>query len=181
MSVLKAGATLTIGFIMRNWARDTVVAAFQSKYGFLPGIDTVIGLVEQIRGGLVADLYYAAGIQQATFAANTRADLKRNIAAITKSGWKNTVLGNAVVSPIDTLRAISSALETATRMGEFKLALEAGGKERGVWERLTGPKADPSTWDADVLAIGNLAAGDVSTDFQRAGTGVCACRRNNQA
>ena len=169
VSVLKAGATLTIGFIMRNWARDTVVAAFQSKYGFLPGIDTVIGLVEQIRGGLAADLYYAAGIQQATFAANTRNDLKRNLAAITKSGWKNTVLGNAVVSPIDTLRAISSALETATRLGEFKLALEAGGKERGVWERLTGPKADPSTWDADVLAIANLAAGDVSTDFQRAG------------
>jgi hypothetical protein len=164
--LLRAGATLAPGFILRNPARDTLVAWVQSRHGFLPVVDTVIGLYEQFRPESVArDLFFRNGIAQATLAGNDRANRDAAIKNLGKSG-----LQRVVQNPIDLMRALSSQMEVASRLGEFKLALEAGGQERGVLERLFGPKLDPSEWDENVVATAALAARDVTTDFQRAGS-----------
>jgi hypothetical protein len=164
--LLRAGATLAPGFILRNPARDTLVAWLQSRHGFLPGVDTVLGLYEQFRPESVArDLFYRHGIAQATLAGNDRNQRELAIKNIGKSG-----LQRVVQNPIDLMRALSSQMEVASRLGEFKLALEAGGQERGVLGRLFGPKLDPNEWDENVIATAALAARDVTTDFQRAGS-----------
>jgi hypothetical protein len=164
--LLRAGATLAPGFIIRNPARDTLVAWLQSRHGFLPVVDTVLGLYEQFRPESVArDLFYRHGIAQATLAGNDRNQRELAIKNMGKSG-----LQRVVQNPIDLLRALSSQMEVASRLGEFKLALESGGQERGVLSRLFGPKLDPNQWDENVIATAALAARDVTTDFQRAGS-----------
>jgi hypothetical protein len=165
--LLRAGATLSPGFILRNPVRDTLVAWVQSRHGFIPGVDTVIGLYEQFRPDSVArDLFYRNGIAQATLAGNDRSSRELALKNLGKTELQRTV----VRSPIDLMRALSSQMEVASRLGEFKLALQAGGQERGVLGRLFGPQFDPNAWDANVVATAALAARDVTTDFQRAGS-----------
>jgi hypothetical protein len=164
--LLRAGATLAPGFIIRNPFRDTIVAWLQSRHGFLPGVDTVIGLYEQLRPkSIVKDLFYRNGIAQATLAGNDRDQRELAVKRLGKKGLRRVVL-----NPIDLMRALSAQMEVASRMGEFKLALESGGKERGVLGRLFGPTTDPNDWDANVVTTAALAARDVTTDFQRYGT-----------
>ncbi|MGE3191454.1 MAG: LPD38 domain-containing protein, partial [Vicinamibacterales bacterium] len=164
--LLRAGATLTPEFIVRNPGRDTLVAFLQSRYGFIPGVDTVRGLLGLILNDADAKLYFTSGIDQAALVGQDRNRVRQERDKLTREGHAQ-LAKYFVRNPLELLRALSSQMENATRLGEFKLALEAGGVERGVLKRLFGPSDRVVTEEA--LTRATLAARDVTTDFSRGG------------
>lgn len=165
--VLRAGATLTPGFIIRNPARDTLVAYLQSRYGFIPVYDTLRGFVGQVLGDADAKQFFASGVVQATLAGSSRVARREVVKQI--SQHKGEFLRYIVWHPIDLMRAISEQMEVATRLGEFKLALDAGGVERGLLSRLFNAGKGRPEITEETLTRGTLAARDVTTDFSRGG------------
>ena len=168
--LLRTAATLTPGFITRNPFRDTLVAFLQSRYGFLPFIDTIRGLIGQVRGDEDAKLFFSSGIAQAAMTAQDRTGRRKVIEELKRSKGKQFL--HMAMSPIDVLRAFSSTMEVASRLGEFKAALDAGGVERGVLERLWNIGQARPALTENILTQATLAARDVTTDFSRAGTVV---------
>lgn len=144
-SWLRAGATLTLGFIARNPARDTFVAGVQSRYGFVPIVDTVRGLFSYLK----ADEYYQdflnSGAANSALVSRDRNQIRN---ALRKMVGRRSVPRN----PIELLRALSEATEMATRVGEFR---------RGVQKEGATPEGK---------ARAALAARDVTMDFARAGS-----------
>lgn len=169
--LLRAGATLTPGFVLRNPFRDTFVAFLQSRYGFIPVVDTLRGLVEQLRGGEAAQLFFNSGVAQAALTAQDRRHRQLAVERLKSSRWQRMTL-----HPIDVMRALSAQLEVATRLGEFKLALEAGGLEQGVLGRLFSQKTG-GRLDEETLVNAAFAARDVTTDFARGGSVAKAINR----
>jgi hypothetical protein len=172
--VLRAGATLTTGFIARNPARDTLSAYLQSRHGFLPVYDTVRGMVKLVlhEAGLRADedvdLFFASGAAQAAMVGADRDRVREELRRATRS--RREALADTVIHPlglINVLRAVSEFAEAGSRIGEFSLALEQGGEERGIIGRVFGARA--RAVNKDSLAVAALAARDVTTDFSRGG------------
>jgi N12 class adenine-specific DNA methylase/2'-5' RNA ligase len=171
-ALLRAGATLTPGFIARNPTRDTLVAAIQSRFGFIPVYDTVRGFLSLALGEDEAKLFLTSGVQQSSLVGADRDRLRKMIRQLPAQS-RAKFFANLVLHPIDLLRAISENMEAATRMGEFRLALNAGGNERrggvlGMAQRLTTKNAPAR--DDETLARATLAARDVTTDFSRGGS-----------
>ena len=164
--LLRATATLTPGFITRNPFRDTLVAFLQSRYGFIPGYDTARGLISQIKGDEAARLFYTSGVAQAGLVAQDRRHRQEALRQISLNPTER--LRYVALHPVEVLRALSGWLEVATRLGEFKLALEAGGQERGIVERLFESEPAPALTE-EVLVRATLAARDVTTDFGQGG------------
>ena len=81
---------------------------------------------------------------------------------------KREFFANAVQHPIELLQAVSALMESGSRLGEFKLALEAGGQERGIVRRLAAGLSTRRV-DEESLTRATLAARDVTTDFSRGG------------
>jgi len=169
--LLRAGATLTPGFIARNPTRDTVVAFMQSRYGFIPVYDSVRGFIELALGTDAAKLFRTSGVMQSALVGMDRDLVRKEIRNLSERD-RIDFFKHVVFHPVDLLRALSSSFESATRMGEFRLALNAGGRERragvlGIAQRLTS-KNRPAR-NEETLTRATLAARDVTTDFQRAG------------
>jgi hypothetical protein len=164
--VLRAGATLTPGFITRNPGRDTIVAFLQSRYGFIPVYDTMRGLIAQVRGDEDAKLFFTSGVGQAALHAQDRRSRQRIVERL-QQGPRDRVR-SIITHPIDLLRGVGEWFEVATRLGEFKLALDAGGVERGIAQRLlSGSRPD---LNEETLTRATLGARDVTTDFSRGGS-----------
>lgn len=173
-SVLRAGATLTPGFIARNPIRDTFVAFMQSRYGFIPIYDSARGLISFIRNDEYARLYKTSGVQQAAMFGMDRDRLRRKIGELSEQE-RVDFFKRMIRNPIDLLRALSETFETVTRLGEFRLAVEAQGQERragaiGIAQRLLGQQADTDLSMEEILTRATLAARDVTTDFSRGGS-----------
>lgn len=119
--VLRAGATLTPDFAVRNPIRDQFSAMVFSKYGFKPGINLVSGIGETFKRGDVYDLWRMAGGEHSMFVSLDRENLQKNLKEIA-SGKKDKAL-HILRHPLDTLRIMSEIGEQATRLGEMKLGL----------------------------------------------------------
>lgn len=143
-SWLRAGATLTLGFIARNPARDTFTAAVQSRYGFVPVVDTVRGLYSYLK----ADAYYQdflnSGAANSALVSRDRNQVRNELRKMVE---RQTIPRN----PIELLRALSEATEMATRLGEFRKGVNAEGRT------------------PEGMARAAMAARDVTLDFARAG------------
>ncbi|MCC6989961.1 MAG: GNAT family N-acetyltransferase [Acidobacteria bacterium] len=170
-SLLRAGATLTVGFIARNPGRDTLSAFLQSRHGFIPVYDTVRGLVKTVLHDLgmrhdedVAQ-FWAQGVTQATLSGMDRKTLRAKVKQLADPAAHRR---SVVWQPLELLQAISGYSEVATRVGEFSLALRQGGTQHNIWQRLVDRQQQPV--DEHALAAATLAARDVTTDFSRAGT-----------
>src|SRR5690606_31589518 len=152
---LRAGAVLAPEFMIRNPARDQIMAFVQSEYGFKPGIDFVRGLFSLLR----KDDYYwrwkAAGGENAALVAMDRKAMRQNVERLLRVGGVSNVLKN----PLDVLRAISATMETATRLGEFRRAVRAEGDTK-----------------AGLLRAAS-ASREISTDFARHGAKTEALRQ----
>ena len=125
---LRAGATLTWSFAMRNPARDQVSAFLNSKYGYIPGVDLLRGLYHYIGK---TDLYWDSKISGAAYSALVSMDrtyLRRGVKELmhTRAGK----VANLIKNPIEMLRALSEAGEMATRIGEFAKGRKAEGPGR---------------------------------------------------
>ena len=123
-SVLRAGATLSPDFSVRNPLRDQFTAYVYSKNGFIPGVDLVKGIFELFSKGDVYSLWKAGGGEHATFVSLDRVDLQKSFKQTLASHGAQAL--EYVKNPIKLLRALSELGEMGTRLGEMKRALERG-------------------------------------------------------
>lgn len=126
-SLLRAGATLTPEFSLRNPLRDVAQAFVTSKSGFNPIIDFPVGLMQSISKG---DLYKKWVNELGAYGniiSNDRQVHREALERVLKepAGKKfvNILNGKTLIKM---LRAISDTTESATKVGEFRAALRQG-------------------------------------------------------
>lgn len=123
--LLRAGATLSPEFIARNPIRDAFTAMVYSKYGFIPGVDTMRGLFHTIGK---TDTYYqwkASGAEHSMLVSLDREYLQGNLKDLMRSNIGQ--LKNVVTRPLEMLRIFSELMETTTRVGEFAKGIKKEG------------------------------------------------------
>lgn len=156
--LLRAGATLSLEFIMRNPVRDMISASLYSKHGFIPVWDTVRGLSLYLKKGKEYWDYMNSGAPQSTMVSLDRNYLHGEIRKLLK---KESVL-SMCANPIEALRAFSEATEMATRLAEFKNA-KIG--YTGIVNRLFGTERKPLS-----NAEAGIEAREITLDFGRHGS-----------
>lgn len=156
--LLRAGATLSLEFIMRNPVRDMISASLYSKHGFIPVWDTMRGLALYLNKGKEYWDYMNSGAAQSTMVSLDRNYLHGEIRNLLK---KKSVL-SMCANPIEALRAFSEATEMATRLAEFKNA-KIG--YTGIVNRLFGTERKPLS-----NAEAGIEAREITLDFGRHGS-----------
>jgi len=143
---LRAGATLSPDFSVRNPLRDQFTAFCYSKYGFIPGIDLIRGMWSLFRQDNAYLLWKAGGGEHAMMVSLDREYLQRNLDEVLQG--KGAVGWNLLKHPLKLLQIISEYGEAGTRLGEFRQGLRA--------------KADP------IEAV--FSSRNVTLDFGRIGS-----------
>lgn len=138
---LRAGATLTPDFVIRNLTRDTFTAAIYSKNGFIPLFDTAKGLASLIGNKELYYEYEASGAKMSTLVGLDSDKLQVSIGKMIKESVVDKY------NPMEYLRAFSEMAETATRLTEFEKARKNG----------------------KTIEEAGLDAKDVTLDFSRGG------------
>nr|DAK19580.1 MAG TPA: Type I restriction enzyme Methylase [Caudoviricetes sp.] len=156
---LRAGATLSPEFIMRNPVRDMIGAAIYSKHGFIPIVDTFKGLSLYLKKGQAYWEYKKSGAAHAAMVSLDRDYLGGQLRDIMKRESKFTKL---IKNPIEALRAMSEATEMATRLAEYDNARKG---YTGVGNRLFGKERKPLS-----AREAALESRDITLDFSRRGT-----------
>lgn len=145
--LLRAGATLTPDFSIRNPVRDQFTAMVYSKYGFKPGIDLFAGMFELFKKGDVYNLWKAGGGEHAMTVSLDREKLQENLSDVIHNKSIKDSIVDVVKNPLRVLQILSEFGEAGTRLGEMRNALRA--------------MADPIT--------GAFASREVTLDFARIG------------
>lgn len=156
---LRAGATLSPEFILRNPVRDMVGAAIYSKHGFIPIVDTFKGLSLYLKKGQTYWEYKKSGAAHAAMVSLDRDYLGGQLRDIMKRESKFTKL---IKNPIEALRAMSEATEMATRLAEYDNARKG---YTGLGNRLFGKERKPLS-----AREAALESRDITLDFSRRGT-----------
>lgn len=156
---LRAGATLSPEFILRNPVRDMIGAAIYSKHGFIPVIDTFKGLSLYLKKGQAYWEYKKSGAAHAAMVSLDRDYLGGQLRDIMKRESKFTKL---IKNPIEALRAMSEATEMATRLAEYDNARKG---YTGLSNRLFGKERKPLS-----AREAALESRDITLDFSRRGT-----------
>lgn len=141
-SLLKAGLTLAPDFVLKNLIRDQMSAFVNSKYGFIPIWDTVIGLISAAKKDDAFYKWLGSGGANGAWVSLERDYLQGQIRNMTRSGIKRIQK-----NPVEYLRKLSEWSEQGTRLGEFKRGLKKGAS----------------------LKDAALASRDVTLDFSRIG------------
>lgn len=156
---LRAGATLSPEFILRNPVRDMIGASIYSKHGFIPVVDTFKGLASFLKKGELYWEYMKSGAAHAAMVSLDRDYLGGQLRDIMSRESKVTKL---IKNPIEVLRAMSEATEMATRLAEFDNARKG---YTGVGNRLFGKDRKPLT-----AREAALESRDITLDFSRRGS-----------
>ena len=156
---LRAGATLSPEFILRNPVRDMIGAAIYSKHGFIPVVDTFKGLALYLKKGDLFWEYKKSGAAHAAMVSLDRNYLGGQLRDIMKRESKFTKL---IKNPIEALRAMSEATEMATRLAEYDNARKG---YTGLGNRLFGKERNPLS-----AREAALVSRDITLDFSRRGT-----------
>lgn len=156
---LRAGATLSPEFILRNPVRDMIGASIYSKHGFIPVVDTFKGLALFLKKGELYWDYMKSGAAHAAMVSLDRDYLGGQLRDIMSRDSKVTKL---IKNPIEVLRAMSEATEMATRLAEFDNARKG---YTGVGNRLFGKDRKPLT-----AREAALESRDITLDFSRRGS-----------
>lgn len=156
---LRAGATLSPEFILRNPVRDMIGASIYSKHGFIPVLDTFKGLSLFLKKGDLYWDYMKSGAAHAAMVSLDRDYLGGQLRDIMSRESKVTKL---IKNPIEVLRAMSEATEMATRLAEFDNARKG---YTGVGNRLFGKDRKPLS-----AREAALESRDITLDFSRRGT-----------
>lgn len=118
---LRAGATaLNPDFLGRNVFRDQLTAAIYSEYGYKPFIDVYGGAASIVNQDELFWKWMRSGGAHAAIVSMDRNYLRHNLRELMRGRFKT-------YSPVEAVRAISEIGESATRLGEFKLALQKTG------------------------------------------------------
>ena len=156
---LRAGATLSPEFILRNPVHDMIGASIYSKHGFIPVLDTFKGLSLFLKKGDLYWEYMKSGAAHAAMVSLDRDYLGGQLRDIMSRESKVTKL---IKNPIEVLRAMSEATEMATRLAEFDNARKG---YTGVGNRLFGKDRKPLT-----AREAALESRDITLDFSRRGS-----------
>lgn len=156
---LRAGATLSPEFILRNPVRDMIGASIYSKHGFIPVIDTFKGLALYLKKGDLFWEYQKSGAAHAAMVSLDRDYLGGKLRDIMSRESKATKL---IKNPIEVLRAMSEATEMATRLAEYDNARKG---YTGLGDRLFGKDRKPLT-----AREAALESRDITLDFSRRGS-----------
>lgn len=156
---LRAGATLSPEFIMRNPVRDMIGASIYSKHGFIPVLDTFKGLSLFLKKGDLYWEYMKSGAAHAAMVSLDRDYLGGQLRDIMSRKSNVTKL---IKNPIEVLRAMSEATEMATRLAEFDNARKG---YTGIGNRLFGKDRKPLT-----AREAALESRDITLDFSRRGS-----------
>ena len=114
--LLRAGATLTPDFSLRNPMRDQFAAMVFSNYGFIPGYDLIKGIASVLKQDENYLLWKMAGGEHSMLVSMDREHLQKT----RDEAIKNNLLEHVAKNPIDALRMLSEFGESGTRVGEFK-------------------------------------------------------------
>lgn len=150
-SLLRAGATLTPEFAIRNPMRDMTTALIQSNYGLKPW--DIPRAMFHVLGR--SDLYHqwkASGGAHASLQSFDRNYLQSSIREMTRQTPKEKVI-DFVTHPIEALRKFGEFTEETTRVAEFGKGTKWG-KEL----------------DIDAIMEAAISSRDVTIDFSRAGS-----------
>lgn len=156
---LRAGATLSPEFILRNPVRDMIGASIYSKHGFIPVVDTFKGLALFLKKGELYWDYMKSGAAHAAMVSLDRDYLGGQLRDIMSRDSKVTKL---IKNPLEVLRAMSEATEMATRLAEFDNARNG---YTGIGNRLFGKDRKPLT-----AREAALESRDITLDFSRRGS-----------
>lgn len=156
---LRAGATLSPEFILRNPVRDMIGASIYSKHGFIPVVDTFKGLALFLKKGELYWDYMKSGAAHAAMVSLDRDYLGGQLRDIMSRDSKVTKL---IKNPIEVLRAMSEATEVATRLAEYDNARKG---YTGLGNRLFGKERKPLT-----AREAALESRDITLDFSRRGS-----------
>ena len=156
---LRAGATLSPEFILRNPVRDMIGASIYSKHGFIPVVDTFKGLSLFLKKGELYWEYMKSGAAHAAMVSLDRDYLGGQLRDIMSRESKAAKL---IKNPIEVLRAMSEATEMATRLAEFDNARKG---YTGVGNRIFGKDRKPLT-----AREAALESRDITLDFSRRGS-----------
>ncbi|MFB5761019.1 LPD38 domain-containing protein [Paenibacillus medicaginis] len=126
-SLLRAGATLTPEFSLRNPMRDVLQAFVTSESGFNPITDFTVGLIQSIK----KDKLYQEWIDNLGAYGNVlsmdrnvhRKALEKVLKEKPSKKFVNILNGKSL---INLLRAITDTTESATKVGEYRAALRSG-------------------------------------------------------
>ncbi|WP_433581373.1 LPD38 domain-containing protein [Paenibacillus amylolyticus] len=126
-SLLRAGATLTPEFSLRNPMRDVLQAYVTSNSGFNPITDFTVGLIQSIKKGPLYKEWINELGSYGNVLSMDREVHKKALESVLreKPGKKfvNVVTGKSF---INMLRAITDTTESATKVGEYRAALRSG-------------------------------------------------------
>lgn len=156
---LRAGATLSPEFILRNPVRDMIGASIYSKHGFIPVVDTFKGLSLFLKKGDLYWEYMKSGAAHAAMVSLDRDYLGGQLRDIMS---RESKVAKLIKNPIEVLRAMSEATEMATRLAEFDNARKG---YTGVGNRLFGKDRKPLT-----AREAALESRDITLDFSRRGS-----------
>jgi hypothetical protein len=119
---LRAGATLSPDFMIRNPLRDAMSAMVYSNYGFIPGVDTLRGVASILRKDAAYKLYKMSGAEHSMLVSLDREYLQSTFKEIVE-GKKFT---DFIRHPLQLLQIASELGEKATRLGEFAKGIKKG-------------------------------------------------------
>lgn len=116
---LRAGATLTPDFIVRNIMRDFFGAFVNSKGALFSPINTMRGIKAILGKSEDFQNWLKGGGANAAMVSLDRRYLQQNLEHLNSTTGLSTRAWNVVKSPLETLRMMSELAENATRVGEF--------------------------------------------------------------
>jgi hypothetical protein len=129
-SLLRAGATLTPEFSLRNPMRDVLQAFVTSESGFTP-LDFASGLIQTIkRGGLYKEWIDNLGAYGNVMSQDRNVHRQALEKVLKEPPGKKFV---NIVNPkqwLNVLRLISDTTESATKVGEYRAALRSGASKQ---------------------------------------------------
>jgi uncharacterized protein YrzB (UPF0473 family) len=126
-SVLRAGATLTPEFAVRNPFRDLYNAWFVSDVGYNPISDFAVGLASSMKKGKLYEQFVREKGGLGNIVSMDRSLYRESIAAAIKQPVTKKFV--TVVNPkswIKLMRKISDATESATKVGVYRASLRKG-------------------------------------------------------
>ncbi len=144
---LRAGATLSPEFMVRNPARDQWTAYVYSKYNYIPGVDLIRGVYHILGKTDLWQKFNASGAAHAALVSMDRKYLSKSL----EQALAGRKVKNLIKNPLASLQMLSELTEEATRIGEFRKALRKEGE------------------DLEGLLKAGIAARDVTLDFSRIG------------
>lgn len=134
--MLRTGATMSPGFILRNVIRDTVFAGISSKNGFIPLLDSIRGAIALKTDPALRAEFEAAGVTEFNFYSSQEQRIKSidAMAGEKPVTWVEMIkmvlskgdMAEATKFIFNKLESYSDFAESSTRMGEFMKARKKG-------------------------------------------------------